>query len=436
MNQQIFHAILRELIDENPFACRALLRILEVVFTSEVKTLAVSCTAQPQLLVNLDFVREHCRNDYHVKAVLCHEFLHVLLRHTERNAPASLEEHLALDAVINAIIHRQLGENYSSFMSVFYAREAGVHRLLRCQRKDETTHRSIDKAFSGVWSGLYHGKFLADDIREFAHDLRDGRRSVTPRGGWLGNHDCQQDSGMSEAVSDALDRTLRAMNGDGIWRSQPGRGITAHAYSNRTTGTDQAIEHWRRSAWAVLRKHLLPDPEGAKTEFETVNSNLPVLSPGDRRSFARALWSPLIPEAAWQHPRRSQGATAQVYLDVSGSMNAEMPLIVALLARLGTHIRRPFWAFSNVVAPARIINNRLRADTTGGTSIACVLAHLARTRPQSAVIVTDGYIESVEPQWLSACAGIRLHVIVTRDGSPALLQRAGIPYTQLGRLPA
>ena len=61
MNQQIFHAILRELIDENPFACRALLRILEVVFTSEVKTLAVSCTAQPQLLVNLDFVREHCR---------------------------------------------------------------------------------------------------------------------------------------------------------------------------------------------------------------------------------------------------------------------------------------------------------------------------------------------------------------------------------------
>jgi predicted metal-dependent peptidase len=89
-----------------------------------------------------------------------------------------------------------------------------------------------------------------------------------------------------------------------------------------------------------------------------------------------------------------------------------------------------------VVAPARIINNRLRADTTGGTSIACVLAHLARTRPQSAVIVTDGYIEAVEPRWLSACAGIRLHVIVTRDGSPALLQRAGIPYTQLGRLPA
>ena len=241
---------------------------------------------------------------------------------------------------------------------------------------------------------------------------------------------------MAEAVREALDRTLKAMNGDGIWRSQPGRGITADAYSNRTSGADQAIERWRRSTWVVLRKHLLPDPEGAKTEFETMNAALPVLSPSDRRSFARALWSPLIPESAWQHQRRSLGASAQVYLDASGSMNAEMPLIVALLARLGAHIRRPFWAFSNVVAPARIINNCLHADTTGGTSIACVLAHLAHTRPRSAVIVTDGYIEAVEPQWLAACAGIRLHVVVTRDGSPALLQRAGIPYTQLGRLPA
>ena len=74
-----------------------------------------------------------------------------------------------------------------------------------------------------------------------------------------------------------------------------------------------------------------------------------------RRSprFARALWSPLIPEAAWESHRRIGGGSAQVYLDVSGSMNAEMPLIVALLARLGAHIRRPFWAFSDVVAPAR-----------------------------------------------------------------------------------
>jgi hypothetical protein len=28
-----------------------------------------------------------------------------------------------------------------------------------------------------------------------------------------------------------------------------------------------------------------------------------------------------------------------------------------------------------------------------------------------------------------------LHAIVTRDGNPSLLKAAGIPYSQLGRLP-
>jgi hypothetical protein len=125
-----------------------------------------------------------------------------------------------------------------------------------------------------------------------------------------------------------------------------------------------------------------------------------------------------------------------VYLDVSGSMFAEMPLIVALLGRLRPYIRRPFWAFSNVVAPARIEQGRLVADTTGGTSMGCVLAHVARTRPRAAVIVTDGYIEPLGAEQVAATAGTRLHVVVTRDGNPGLLERAGLSYTQLSRLPS
>jgi hypothetical protein len=124
-----------------------------------------------------------------------------------------------------------------------------------------------------------------------------------------------------------------------------------------------------------------------------------------------------------------------VYLDVSGSMNAEMPLIVALLGRLSGWIRRPFWAFSTEVVPAVIEGGVLRTGTSGGTSLECVLRHLANTRPPSAVIVTDGYVEAIPRERLAALAATRLHAIVTRDGNPALLQKAGIPYSQLGRLP-
>jgi predicted metal-dependent peptidase len=90
---------------------------------------------------------------------------------------------------------------------------------------------------------------------------------------------------------------------------------------------------------------------------------------------------------------------------------------------------------SDVVAPAVIRDGQLHADTTGGTSMACVLRHLAQTRPRAAVVVTDGYIESLTQAQVRAAAGVRLHAIVTREGSPAALQRAGIPYTQLGKLP-
>jgi predicted metal-dependent peptidase len=126
-----------------------------------------------------------------------------------------------------------------------------------------------------------------------------------------------------------------------------------------------------------------------------------------------------------------------VYLDVSGSMDEEMPLLVALLGRLSRYIRRPFWAFSNLVAPARIEQGRLVADTTGGTSMGCVLAHVTRTRPSAAVVVTDGYIEALAPRTVAAAmAATRLHVIVTRDGDPSSLKRARLPYTQLSQVPS
>ena len=72
-----------------------------------------------------------------MKAVICHEFLHVLLRHTERTSPLTPPEHLALDAVINAIIHRELGKDYSDFMRLFYANVTGAYRLLRPFDRDE-----------------------------------------------------------------------------------------------------------------------------------------------------------------------------------------------------------------------------------------------------------------------------------------------------------
>jgi len=451
LDEARFHAIYRELIDENPFAARAALKVLHIEFSDTVPTLAVSLEARPRLLVNLAFLREHCLAEDEVKAVICHEFLHILLRHTERFRALDPVQNLALDAVINAIIHREFGTRYSGFMSRFYAAERGLGRLLRppaAGRYYVLWNEKVDPVKS-AWRGLYDGRLVADDILDLARELAGIRR--LHRQPLLGGHQGREsgkaggqapEAGqggeprpLPSVLSEALDQGLKAMNGEGIWRSPKGRGVGATAYQAVVSAADARLGRWRQEAYTVLRRHLSPDPRSANREPRPYEFALPVLSTADRRAALRTLWSPFLPEALWRGEQARPGGTAQVYLDVSGSMNAEMPLLVQLLGQLGRYIRRPFWAFSDEVAPAVIENGRLKTGTTGGTTMACVLRHIARTRPSAAVVITDGYIEQLPPALVRGIGNTRLHAIVSRDGSPDRLRAAGIPYTQLARIP-
>jgi hypothetical protein len=436
MNAFEVRGLIQELVDENPFAIRAVLKIVAVEFTDAVPTLAVTTDERPRLLINLGFVCAHCRTAEQVKAALCHEFLHVLLRHTSMRGPLTPARHLALDAVINAIIHRTLGEAYSSLMAEYYRDAQGLMQLLRPHREDERgqlwetrNHHERRKPWWPAWHGLYEGRVLADDIEDLARSCNEKMPGADLLQDLLGNH--ADDEPLSDALEAALDRARREMNGGGIWRNA---GPGANPYEILVNPKQAALAEWKAKTLAVLRRHLEPAPGAPQTQV-AVTARLPVLSPSDRRAFLRATWSPLLPEAEWAGTASRPEGRAQVYLDVSGSMNAEMPLVVGLLGQLGRWIRRPFWAFSTEVVPAVIERGALRANTSGGTSLRCALTHIAKTRPSSAVIVTDGYIEPVARKRVAALAGTRLHAIVTRDGNPAALAKAGIPYSQLGRLP-
>jgi hypothetical protein len=336
-------------------------------------------------------------------------------------------------------------------MSRYYAAERGIGRLLRPPTAGEHARigsstevgsklTNAQRRLCCSWRALYDGTLVADDIRDLARESVTEGQCAGVR--LLGDHDgfipdgAGGDVEASGELAEALDTALKAMNGSGVFRAPKARGIGADAYRNEVRAADTAVNRWRRETYAVLRRHLLPDPRSPALEPSPASFMLPVLSPGDRRAALRSLWSPFLPDARWETEHTTRAGSAQVYLDVSGSMNAEMPLIVALLARLMPYIRRPFWAFSDVVAPAVIEKGTLRAETTGGTSMGCVLEHVARTRPQAAIVVTDGYIEALSRKEVAVTAGTRLHVVVTRDGNAELLRAAGLSYTQLSRLPS
>lgn len=453
-----FESLLQELIDENPFAIRAALRILKVEYTQAISTLAVTCESQPRMLVNLTFLGLHAHTEAQVKAVVVHEFLHVLLRHTEGRQPLTSARHLAFDAVINSIIHRQYGEAYSSMMASYYAESKGLQKLLRPMNKVESdwlnkhgsTNTKNVPQWAQAWNGLYCGKLVADDIESLASSFS-GNMLLPSRGAnfgpftldatevaigdLLGNHD---DLGqeLQGDLAQAVDSALKQMNGHGIWRSPRDRGVGGPMVDALFPADRTPMRAWESKALALIRRYITPDRNSHSHREELWSYRIPVLSPADRRAFLRAQWSPFLPESSWEGQRLKRDGTAQVYLDVSGSMNAEMPLVIGLLNRLGRHIRRPFWAFSDHVAPAVIENGQLRTSTSGGTSMECVLDHVAKTRPDAAIVVTDGFIETINRSLVAKTQGTRLHVLITRDGSPDLIAKAGLPYTQLEKVPS
>ena len=337
------------------------------------------------------------------------------------------------------------------------ADERGREQLVRASQLS----RQRVPQWAHAWHALYAGRLVADDIEALASDLEKsagtrnspGAKGIpatrgdnpgpfkleggipNDMGGLLGGHDTLG-AALPAVLEEALERTLKEMNGSGIWRAPGSRGVGANPYEALFTGKDEPMRRWQRRTMAILRAHVMPDRHSRARRNSSHDYRIPVLSTSDRRAFLKSLWLPFLPDSAWQSEAPRREGTTQVYLDVSGSMNAEMPQIIALLGRLSRYIRRPFWAFSTMVAAAVIEGGQLKTSTSGGTSMGCVLEHLAATKPDSAVVLTDGYIERLDPALVKRVAATRVHVLVTRDGSAAELRRAGLAYTQLDKVPA
>jgi hypothetical protein len=445
IDQDYFRSLLQETIDENPLACRAVLSLCRVEFTKSVETLAVSLGKPSVLHVNLGFLERHCETEKHVKAVLIHEFLHILLGHTLKFKKMTPALNVALDAVINAIIHRRLGAEYSSMMAAYYRDAQGLLALLRPMDEaarhqanlDYINNRYITDPLTQLHASLYNGKALADDVLSIAHSFvgKGLKLHLKGRPVLIGDHD--RDPSEFEKLEATEERKLKqalvVLDAAGVFRDPNG---TKPQILRQTPVQKSVPASWRAQTLPVLRRLIVPDPRSRLTLPQTRTHLAPVLNTSDRRGTLRAMWSPLIPEIAWNtvHPRPA--GSVQIYLDVSGSMNTFLDALIALLAGFSSHIRQPLWAFSTEVHPARIVAGELQTSTTGGTMLGCVYQHIRQTRPEKALIVTDGFVEDssagAKPRELCA-----IEALIPHDGYDTILvNQHKIPTTRLSKLPS
>jgi hypothetical protein len=100
-------------------------------------------------------------------------------------------------------------------------------------------------------------------------------------------------------------------------------------------------------------------------------------------------------------------------------MDAYLPCLYAALAALRDHIEPKVALFSTTVVTVLLADVvRGRKDTTGGTSIDCVVADLLSARPRKALLMTDGHVGEIDRRDRTRLesAGVEVRVLLTPGG--------------------
>ena len=157
---------------------------------------------------------------------------------------------------------------------------------------------------------------------------------------------------------------------------------------------------------------------------DRAESCLPYRTGTDRRAELRVLLGqePLFFRAQTQLQGIERRNRVHVYVDVSGSMGGELPLVYGALVPLLDYLHPEIHLFSTLVedvSPERL--RRGEVATAWGTGIDCVTAHMVDKQVRRAVILTDGWVGQVPGEHAAKLRHRRARVnsVVTRDGDPS-----------------
>lgn len=426
--EQTIRSIVQDMAAENPLACKALLDITAVEFTSQVNSMAVSLEARPTLMINLEFCRKNLQTETDVKCVLLHEFLHVLLCHHlqfERNTPLL---NIALDAAINAIIHRIKGPSYSDFFARFYPWTVPGLFLRPAPAGNNRPYDGIPPEWATLHNQLYTGKLSAEDLLERLSNNKECLQWVQPMIIFLGNHDVH--NGIK--IPDELLNNLKRRLGNLPSLLYPGKPSVSEQQAIHARNSWR-LNKWRKKTMEALSRCVIPDTRGLRAEKQDTVL-LPVLSMEDRRAAMLPVISNLMPFSRHTLKTLKPDSRCVVYLDVSGSMSNELNQLLSLLSKLRQYILIPLYTFSNTVDKARFTKGKIEISSTGGTAIGPVFTHIRENQFRRALIVTDGYVEQITPAMTAGLNLQQIHVLISSEGNPEIFQRLKMPYRQLPKL--
>lgn len=418
------------------FEMETFARLADVVTSDEVPTAAMECKHRPRLLLNPDFVRQHCKRDEHLFLLVMHELWHVLLAHTSLYPRVTQAQNIAFDAIINAGLMRRFKEPaYMGFFDKLNPPDKFPHLLLRPpvgwpdnpQYPDgigpQGTSRIIRQLYPATGAPRPTMPFYDEILTLIKKDLMDkGMLIEVPM--LLGDHE-SRDPYTSTYLKDAMGRMAQKWPIKASDFGPPGQGGNMGDWQLNASPTTQAV---RRTFANVLRRALGTKlGEYRRKERRPIQdiTGMGVLpNARDRMRYARAELG--VPNTLWAQkgtykarvPERK--VKSHVYLDVSGSMSGVLPYLLNLILPYVADGRAEVFQFSTEVdhLPMRDLQKGL-VRSTGGTQILCVMEHLLEhsEKVKRALILTDGYTGRPHHQHIAKIQedAIQIHLVLPHE---------------------
>lgn len=419
-------------------------RLAGIKTTRDIPTAAVEVAYRPRLLLNPDFIKQHCQRDEHLFLLVMHELWHIILAHTRLYPRPTMAHNIAFDAIINAALTHQFPQpEFRGFFESINQADEFPGCLLRPPEgypnnpqypPDEPpgTLGIMQRLYPPPGSSQHISKPLYREILDLLQNyIRDmiaqGKMIVEPV--LIGDHDGDQEG---QTLLDPIMREGMRRIMDSLPRSliQTGKRGSGSVMSDRYSAVSAATEDARRVFSRVLQRCLGPR-YGAQQRRSRVSipgmSGISVIpNAHDRMAAARQMLG--VQGMLWGQPGSVKArvpetpSRSHVYLDVSGSMNNWLPALIGLLIPYVVRGRAAVYQFSTGVEKLSLDElRRGKLRTTQGTDINAVLHHLLSTQPpvRNALILTDGFTgkPSGEHVRLMRERHIRLYAVMPHESA-------------------
>ena len=414
------------------YALTALLRLMDIVETSEVATAAVECRVQPRLLINPEFVERHAATPEKLLMLVMHELHHVLLGHTTLFPAITPVQNFVFDCVINGLISRMFrGAEHTSFLTEFYSDTKFPECLLRPAADWPAAKDAVPpgiaalaeprrKRAAAVHRALYSsgGATYHEVYRILPAIVRNAEFGEIPL---LGGHDPEG------ATDGRLDRRsplmLDVVRGIVEKWPQPPDPICGRSVADILG--EASVRVVRRPSNRALLRGLIRKVAGSssrgtvrRVSAALVAAATPVPTLDRRTAVLRSIgFEPLLHSGTVTMYRLGRsGERVHIYIDVSGSMEGVMEAVYGAVLDCEYDVWPKVHLFSTTVADISLAEvRRGRCRSTGGTDIRCVAEHAAANRVRRAVLITDGWVGRPEGGHLATLKGMRLAVAYAGD---------------------